>query len=182
MSDMEKVIEKALQYVPMVDASQTRIREIQAQKIAQALTAAGYGGFEMVPLVWRNIAKDEWLSINGAAVYRVIIASDGMYMAEAESPVEAAETRRTFKVLARGVPTLEAAFAACEADHRERVSKMVRGVDVSELVEAVRGAVQQLDGGFFRCEICGHQHDNIGKALDPVDDLRAALPPAPEVN
>lgn len=48
MSDMEKVIEKALQCVPMVDASQTRIREIQAQKIAQALTASGYGGFEVV--------------------------------------------------------------------------------------------------------------------------------------
>jgi len=44
-----------------------------------------------------------------------------------------------------------------------------------ELVEAVRQAVADLDGGFFRCKACGHQHDEIGTELDPVDDLRKAL-------
>ena len=44
-----------------------------------------------------------------------------------------------------------------------------------EMVEAVREAVADLDGGFFRCKMCGHQHDEIGTELDPIDDLRKAL-------
>jgi hypothetical protein len=139
--------------------------------VAEALTAAGYGGFEVVPLVWEECGKDDpFLYIartlsgdynigRGNAAGEYFAVHDGAFMEW--WPGESED----------GQNTEQAAKAVCEADHRERVSKLVRGVDVSELVEAVRKAIETWKTNDLPYE----------RRVQVMRDLENALLPAPEV-
>lgn len=138
MSDMEKVIEKALQYVPMVDASQTRIREIQAQKIAQALTASGYGGFEVVRGAdVRELVEAVQKLIDQARIVNCWADADAYSrLEETGSDYRYGQTclltvrcdalQRELNSLAEREPFAEAR-AQGAADERERLAKAVEG-------------------------------------------------------
>jgi len=93
----------------------------EAQAAIQALTASGHGGFEVVPLVWkeRSVEGSGFFASTPFGTYQVMDDSEkgGPFSAQGPGPFYVGE-----------LPTLEAAKAACEADNRERVSKLVRGV------------------------------------------------------
>lgn len=130
MSDMEKVIEKALLAASVDDQGVPDIDD-QVRLVAQALTASGYGGFEVVPLEWQGVGHmhsgdnegwEEWAETPFGSYYIDLL---GMHFIVSSD----------FNFSRIGFETTEAAKAACEADHRERVSKLVRGVDQRKLSE-----------------------------------------------
>lgn len=131
MSDMEKVIEKALLAASVDDQGVPDIDD-QVRLVAQALTASGYGGFEVVPLEWTHLPTIKvWQSETGLGMYEVVEIHGTL---EARFHNEA--LLRPHNRVDLGIHrTDETAKAACEADHRERVSKLVRGVDQRKLSE-----------------------------------------------
>lgn len=182
---VHKLVEDgALVSVDQVDARvDEAVRAIEAIKATRAAAASadytkGNGGFEVVPLVWRPIGGG-WYAETEFGEYRVYANADykravlvkALGRVAVEHPLGAHDT-------------LEAAKAVCEADHRERVSKLVRGVDVSELVEAVREYLEKFDV----VSALTDTEPTVGEVMDAAAAVKsarsrlcAALPTAPEV-
>jgi len=170
MSNMEEVIEKAIAEHERLQAERPDEIPLQVRENLKAtlhinLTASGYGGFKVVPLVWRPVGGG-WYAETEFGEYRVYAN------AYCKRAVLVKALGRVAVEHPLGIyDTLEAAKAACEADHRERVSKLVRGVDVRELVVAARRVLDVYDG----------MEDGNGEPCPDLIRLRAALPTEPEV-
>ena len=168
-----------------------RLKAEADKHVAQALTASGYGGFEVVPLVWTHKRSGK-----SGAVYCARTPFGSYLIHHRKSGAVFVSQSHAGGWADKRFDTLEAALAACEADHRERVSKLVRGVDVSDLVGAARAVDAELnDGG-----VTEWTHTRLAAAFALQEDLssdypwdadiaelwrvmvaNAPLPPAPEV-